>query len=159
MFKLKQGNDCGPKSLPLSGKQPTKIAQHKRDCLTTEEAKVVYECLRQDQTISPIHFSPEIPKIHVLREAAYNKMEAMLEEYGPLNPYEHMLTNPQQDIPSKTPEFEDFYNMYGGNPEQINTHNMEEWSILSTEIHYTHRRPQGTGKLLIMQGPKDVLEK
>ena len=83
----------------------------------------------------------------------------MLEEYGPLNPYEHMLTNPQQEIPSKTPEFEDFYNMHGGNPEQMNTHNMEEWSILSTEIHYTHRRPQGTGKLLIIQGPKEALEK
>ena len=36
---------------------------------------------------------------------------------------------------------------------------MKDWSIISTEIHYTHRIPQGTGNLLIMQGPKNALEK
>ena len=58
-------------------------------CLTTEEAKAVYECLNQDQVVSPIHFNKELPKLHSIREAAYAKLEHILEEEGPLNPYEH----------------------------------------------------------------------
>ena len=75
MFKLRQGDDCSPKSLPLTGRKPTTIPQHNKECLTTEEAKVIYECLRLDQTVSPIHFSNDFPKLHVVREAAYMKLE------------------------------------------------------------------------------------
>ena len=57
-------------------------------CLTTEEAKAVYECLNQDQVVSPIHFDKDLPKLHSIREAAYAKLEHILEEEGPLNPYE-----------------------------------------------------------------------
>ena len=140
MFKLRQGDDCSPKSLPLNGRKPTKIPQHNKECLTTEEAKVIYECLRLDQTVSPIHFSNDFPKLHVVREAAYMKLDNMLEEHGPLNPYEHMLLNPQHELPTKTPVLEDFYGMNETEFGQINTHGMEDWSIMSTEIHYTYRR-------------------
>ena len=64
----------------------------------------------------------------------------MLEEHGPLNPYEHMLLNPQHELPTKTPVLEDFYSMNETKFRQKNTHGMEDWSILNTEIHYTHRR-------------------
>ena len=159
MFKLRQGNDESPKSLPLSGSQPTRIPQHKRECLTTEEAKVIYDCLRLDQTISSLHFNNDFPKLHVTREAAYMRLENILEEHGPLNPYEHMLLNPQHELPTKSPVLEDFYDMTGSGPRKPNTHHMEDWSILSTEIHYTHRRKQGTNNLLIMGGPQEALEK
>ena len=159
MFKLRQGDDCSPKSLPLTGIKPTKIPQHNKECLTTEEAKVIYECLRLDQTVSPIHFSNDFPKLHVAREAAYMKLDNMLEEHGPLNPYEHMLLNPQHELPTKAPVLEDFYSLNDTEFRQINTHGMEDWSILSTEMHYTHRRLQGTGNLLMMEGPQQVLEK
>ena len=69
--------------LPPSGRPPTKIAQHDKVCLTTEEAKAVYECLNQDQTVSPIHFDKDLPELHSIREAAYAKLENILEEEGP----------------------------------------------------------------------------
>ena len=62
LFKLNQGDDCGTKSLPLTGRQPTKISQHTKECLTTEEAKVIYDCLNQNQIVSPIQFNIELPQ-------------------------------------------------------------------------------------------------
>ena len=68
--------------MPQSGRPPTKIAQHDKVCLTTEGAKAVYESLNQDQTVSPIHFDKDLPKLHSIREAAYAKLENILEEEG-----------------------------------------------------------------------------
>ena len=87
------------------------------------------------------------------------KLDNMLEEHGPINPYEHLLLSPQQELPTKTPVILDFYGMNEAEFKQINTHGMENWSMLSTEIHYTHRRLQGTGNLLMMQEPIKALEK
>ena len=92
--------------------------------------------LNQDQTVSPIHFDKE-PMLHSIREAAYAKLENILEEEGPLNPYEHALLNPYNQLPTKTPEIEDFYEMYG--PKTPHTQN-KGLSILSTEIHYAHQK-------------------
>ena len=61
--------------MPPVGRPPTKISQHNKVCLTTEEAKAVYECLNQDQIVSPIHFDKDLPKLHSIREAAYAKLE------------------------------------------------------------------------------------
>ena len=88
-------------------------------CLTTEEAKAVYECLNQDQVVSPIHFDKDLPKVHSIREAAYAKLEHILEEEGPLNPYEHALLHPYHELPTETPEIEDFYDMYGQGPKPL----------------------------------------
>ena len=90
--------------MPPSGRPPAKLTQHDKVCLTTEEAKAVYECLNQDQTVSPIHFDKDLPKLHSVREGAYAKLENILEEEGPLNPYEHALLNPYNELPTKTPE-------------------------------------------------------
>ena len=127
-------------------------------CLTTEEAKAVYECLNQDQTVSPIHFDKDLPKLHSIREEAYAKLENILEEEGPLNPYEHALLNPYNELPTKTPEIEDFYDMYGKGPKTPNTQNMEDWSILSTEIHYAHQKSTGTNNLLVLGGQEKLLK-
>ena len=125
-------------------------------CLTTEEAKAVYECLYQDQIVSPIHFDQDLPKLHSIREAAYAKLELILEEEGPLNPYEHVLLHPYHELPTKTPEIEDFYDMYGQGPKTPNTQNMEDWSMLSTEIHCAHQKSTGTNNLLVL-GRQDKL--
>ena len=93
-------------------------------CLTTEEAKAVYECLNQDQVVSPIHFDKDLPKLHSIREAAYARLEHILEEEGPLNPYEHALLHPNHELPTKTTEIEDFYDMYGQGPKTPNTQNI-----------------------------------
>ena len=91
-----------------AGRPPTKISQHNKVCLTTEEAKAVYECLNQDQVVSPIHFDKDLPKLHSIREVAYAKLEHILEEEGPLNPYEQALLHPYHELPTKEltePEF------------------------------------------------------
>ena len=127
-------------------------------CLTTEEAKAVYECLNQDQVVSPIHFDKDLPKLHSIREAAYAKLEHILEEEGPLNPYEHALLHPNHEFPTKSPEIEDFYDMYSQGPKTPNTQNIEDWSILSTEIHYAHQKSTGTNNLLVLGGQEKLLQ-
>ena len=52
-------------------------------CLTTEEAKAIYECLNEEQVVSLIHFDKDLPKLHAIREAAYAILEHILEEEGP----------------------------------------------------------------------------
>ena len=144
--------------MPPAGRPPTKISQHNKVCLTTEEAKAVYECLNQDQVVSPIHFDKDLPKLHPIREAAYAKLEHILKEEGPLNPYEHALLHPYHEHPTKTLEIEDFYDMSGQGPKTPNTQNMEDWSILSTEIHYAHQKSVGTNNLLVLGGQEKLLQ-
>ena len=57
---------AAPNHYPSLGKQSTKIAQHIKECLTTEETKVVYECLNQDQVVSPLHFNTDLPRLYML---------------------------------------------------------------------------------------------
>ena len=144
--------------MPPTGRPPTRIPQHKKECLTTEEAKAVYECLNHDQVVSPIHFSKDLPKLHSIREAAYAKLDKLLEEKGPLNPYEFALLNPHEEFPTKDPVFEDFYDMSTMGRRTPNTQNMEDWSILSTEIHYAHQKSSGSNNLLVMEGEGKLLE-
>ena len=126
--------------------------------MTTEEAKAVYECLNHDQTVSPVHFTENLLKLHSSREAAYAKLDKMLEEKGPLNPYEFALLNPHGEFPTKDPEFEDFYDMGATERSTPNTQNMEDWSILSTEIHYANQKSSGSNNLLVMEGEGKLLE-
>ena len=63
----------------------------------------MYECLNHDQTVSPIHFTDKLLKLHSDREAAYAKLDKILEEKGPLNPYEFALLNPHKKFPHKRP--------------------------------------------------------
>ena len=72
---------------------------------------MVYECLNQDQVVSPLHFDTDLPRLYAMREAAYKELEKMLEEEGPLNPYEYLLMKPQEELPSSVTELEDYYNM------------------------------------------------
>ena len=83
--------------------------------------------------------------------------EEAKEEKGPLNPYEYALLNPHNELPTKTPELEDFYDMNCQGSKTPNTQNMEDWSILSTEIHYAHQRSTGTNNLLVMEGQENLL--
>ena len=126
--------------------------------MTTEEAKAVYECLNHDQTVSPIHFTDKLLKLHSDREAAYAKLDKILEEKGPLNPYEFALLNPHKDFPTKDPILEDFYDMGASGRNAPNTQHMEDWSILSTEFPYAHQKSSGSNNLLVMEGEGKLLE-
>ena len=124
--------------------------------MTTEEAKVIYECLNQNQIVSPIHFNIELPRLYSIKETAYNRLEELLEKEGPLNPYEYMLMNPQSKLPTNDPELEDFYDMSNIGSQEVNTQHMEDWSILSTELHYTHQKSTENENLLVLEGQDKI---
>ena len=132
-----KGSDCNPKSLPIHGKQFRKIPHSERKCLTHEEAQTVYDSLEADQVVSPIHFNKEITKTPNLRKLAYQKLEEILEEEGSVNPYQIMFMGPDEHIKNKDPFLHiDIYQPGPTSLNCMNTQNMENWSVLSTEMHY-----------------------
>ena len=144
--------------MPSIRKKTTRIPHHNQECLTEEEAEIIYECLEKDQTVNPIHLSPQIEKSKPLRKIAFSKLEEILEEEGPLNPYEYMLLNPTEAPPVPPRKTEDFY--YLSNKMETkhpNIQNMEDWSILSTEIHYACQKPEQGKSLMVMNGLEKML--
>ena len=150
IFKLIQGSDCNPKSLPISGEKIRKIPHSQRKCLTQEEAQTVYECLAAEQVVSPIHFNKEIAKAPNFKKLAYQKLEEILEEEGSVNPYQLMILSPDEEDTSQDPFLHiDYYQAGPSSLNCINTQNMENWSVLSTEMHYADP-PQGHHNLMVM---------
>ena len=125
--------------------------------MTETEAQTIYECLEEDQTVSPIHFSNEIVRNRSLRKLAFIKMDEMLEEIGPQNPYEYMLLNPQESPPVPPRKTDDCYIMTNLRNKSSNTDYMEDWSILSTEIHYAHQVPENSNSLMAMNCQDKIL--
>ena len=144
--------------MPSIGRKTTRIPHYNQECLTEEEAEVIYECLEKDQTVSPIHFNPLIKQSKPLRQRAFSKLEEMLEEEGPLNPYEYMLLNPTEVPPTPPGRTDDFYHLANVKSKYPNNQNMEDWSILSTEIHYAHQNPEQEKSLMVMSGPEKTLK-
>ena len=150
IFKLIQGSDCNPKSLPISGEKIRKIPHSQRKCLTQEEAQTVYECLAAEQVVSPIHFNKEIAKAPNFKKLVYQKLEEILQEEGSVNPYELMILSPDDEDTSQDPFLHiDYYQTGPCSLNCINTQNMENWSVLSTEMHYADS-PQGLNNLMVM---------
>ena len=126
--------------------------------MTEAEVQTIYECLEEDQIVSPIHFSNEIDRSRSLRKLAYSKMDEMLEETGPQNPYEFMMMNPNQSPPMPPRKTDDYYVMTNMRNKPSNTQDMEDWSILSTEIHYAHQNLHNGKSLMVLDGQQKILE-
>ena len=145
-----KGSDCNPKSLPIHGKHIRKIPHSERKCLTQEEAQTVYDCLEAEQVVSPIHFNKEIARTPNFKKLAYQKLEEILAEEGSVNPYQTMIMGPDECNDSKDPFLHiDIYQSGPTNQNCRNTQNMENWSVLSTEMHYADP-PQGHHNLMVM---------
>ena len=100
--------------------------------------------------VSPLHFNKDIIKTPSHRRLAYQKLEEILEQEGSVNPYQVMLLGP--DPEETTPDHLlniDMYESIGKNPGRVNTQNMEDWSVLSTEMCYADP-PQGHPNLMVM---------
>ena len=81
---------------------------------------------------------------------AYQKLEEILEEEGSVNPYQRMILSPDEEETSRDPFLHiDFYQTGPSSLNCINTQIMENWSVLSTEMHYSDP-PQGHHNLLVM---------
>ena len=118
--------------------------------MSPEEAQTVYDCLEAEQVVSPIHFNKEIARAPNLRKLAYQKLEEILEEEGSVNPYQIMFMGPDEHVENKDPFLHiDMYQQGLTSLNFINTQNMENWSVLSTEMHYADP-PQGHHNLMAM---------
>ena len=134
-----------------------RIPHNKTICLTQEEAQTIYECLEADQVVSPIHFNKEIIKAPTFRRLAYQKLEELLEEEGSINPYEMMLLNPMEEMPPDPFLNIDHYHPSLNSLGKVNNQNMENWSVLSTVMHYTDP-PQGHHSLMVMDCKTSILD-
>ena len=68
---------------------------------------------------------------------AARKLEEILEQEGSVNPYQVMLLGPDPEETTPDHLFNiDMYESIGKNPGRVNTQNMEDWSVLSTEMCY-----------------------
>ena len=143
--------------MPISGEKIRKIPHSQRKCLTQEEAQTVYECLAAEQVVSPIHFNKEIAKSPNFKKLAYQKLEEILEEEGSVNPYQMMILISDDEDTFQDPFLHiDFYQTEPSSLNCINTQNMENWSVLSTEMHYANP-PQGHHNLLVMDCKTSLL--
>ena len=57
--------------------------------------------LNQDQVVSPIHFDKDLPKLHSIREAAYAKLEHILEKKAPSIPMNMLCCTQTMNSPLK----------------------------------------------------------
>ena len=110
----------------------------------------MYDCLEAEQVVSRIHFNKEIARGPNFRKLAYQKLEEILVEEGSINPYQRMILGPDEDDHFKDPFLHiDFYQPGPTSQNCMNTQNMENWSVLSTEMHYADP-PQGHHNLMVM---------
>ena len=100
--------------------------------------------------VSPLHFNKDIIRTPSHRRLAYQKPEEILEQEGSVNPYQVMLLGPDQEETTPDHLFNiDMYESNNNNPGRVNTQNMEDWSVLSTEMCYADP-PQGHPNLMVM---------
>ena len=119
--------------------------------MTQEEAQTVYECLAAEQVVSPIPFNKEIAKAPNFKKLAYQKLEVILEEEVSVNPYQMIILGPDEDENCKDPYLHiDIYQLGPSTLNCINTQNMENWSVLSTAMHYADP-PQGHHNLMVIR--------
>ena len=116
----------------------------------------MYECLEADQVVSPIHFNKEIMKNPSPRKLAYRRLEEILEEEGSINPYQIMLLGLEEEKPPDPFLNMDFYHPCNHGSANNNTQNMEDWSVLSTEMHYNDP-PQGHHSLMVLDCKTSLL--
>ena len=125
--------------------------------MTQEEAHTVYDCLTAEQVESPIHFNKEIVKAPNIRKLTYQKLKEILEEEGSINPYELMILSPEEETSTDPFLHMDFYDIGPSSQSCMNTQNMEDWSGLSTEMHYTDP-PHGHHNLMDMDCKTTLLQ-
>ena len=100
--------------------------------------------------VSPLHFNKDIIRTPSHRRLAYQKLEEILEQEGSVNPYQVMLLGPDPEETTPDHLFNiDMYESNQNNPGRVNTQNMEDWSVLSTEMCYADP-PQGHPNLMVM---------
>ena len=107
--------------------------------------------------VSPLHFSPKLiePKIR----PEYARLDQLLEESGPVNPYECAMFQQPQELS----EEEEWLDSLDGRHdcmmvEGANMMNMTDWSIISTQVHYSCHPSSTLPDLMVLSSPEKSLE-
>ena len=124
---------------------PIKVPNYNSFCITHFEAEKIYKCVESDQIVSPLVFHKDFqPPIESVRPE-YQLLEEFLDNGNPIpNPYEEFLMNQikvQEEKPKKV-------DPYFPNSKEINTHEMSEWSVLNTKMHYVQHPRQAENSLV-----------
>ena len=124
---------------------PIKVPSYNSFCITHFEAEKVYKCVESDQIVSPLVFHKDFqPPIESVRPE-YQLLEEFLDNGNPIpNPYEEFLMN-QIEVQEEKPKKVD---PYFPNSKEINTHEMSEWSVLNTKMHYVQHPRQAENSLV-----------
>ena len=139
IFKLLEGDDRGTITLPTQGCMPIKVPNYNSFCITHFEAEKVYKCIESDQIVSPLVFHKDFQSPIESVRPEYQLLEEFLDNGNPIpNPYEEFLMN-QIEVQEEKPKKVD---PYFPNSKEINTHEMSEWSVLNTKMHYVQHPRQ-----------------
>ena len=153
-FKLLEGDDTGTITLPTQGSMPIKVPNYKSFCITHFEAEKIYECLDSDNVVSPMVFNKDFQPPGEEVRPEYQLLEEFLDKGKPMeNPYEKYLFSqiePEEENPIKV-------DPYYPNSKVRNTHEMSEWSVFNTKMHYvTH--PKQSGNSLVFNKCEEKVE-
>ena len=140
-FKLLEGDDTGTITLPPQGSMPIKVPNYKSFCITHFEAEKIYECLDSDNVVSPIVFNKDFQPPGEEVRPEYQLLEEFLDKGKPMeNPYEKYLFSQIESEEENPIKVDPYY----PNSKVRNTHEMSEWSVFNTKMHYvTHPNSQG----------------
>ena len=144
--------------LPKDGVRPQLIPEHEIECLSSQQAELLYEYMTEDQAIDPIKLGlceyqaiEPVNPYHVAREDDHSIME--------VSPYEALVINdaskigaiespfdlkPQQDMittdrtPCLTPEPHTKNDQILMGPgKEINLQEVDQWSVFMENLRYT----------------------
>ena len=144
--------------LPKDGVRPQLIPEHEMECLSSPQAELLYECMKEDQAIDPVKLG--LCEYQVI-EPVDSCYEAREDDNSiiKVSPYEALVINdaskigatespfdlkPQQDVitPDPTPRHTLESHTKGdkilmGPGGEVNLQDMDQWSVFTENPRYT----------------------
>ena len=162
--------------LPKDGVRPQLIPEHEIECLSSPQAELLYEYMKEDQAIDPLKLGlseyqaiEPVNPYHAAREDEDSIME--------VSPYEALVINdaskigaiespsdlkPQQDTittdqtPHLTPEpYTKNDQILMGPGKEVNLQDMDQWSVFMEDLRYTIPKTPAPGFDIQGQGCLD----
>ena len=133
---------------------PIKVPNYKSFCITHFEAEKIYECLDSDNVVSPMVFNKDFQPPGEEVRPEYQLLEEFLDKGKPMeNPYEKYLFSQIEQEEENPIKVDPYY----PNSKVRNTHEMSEWSVFNTKMHYvTH--PTQSGSSLVFNRCEEKIE-
>ena len=157
-FKHVRGNLCSTKTLPKDGVRPQLIPEHDIECLSSPQVELLYEHMKEDQTIDPVKL--DLCEYQAIEPAhPYYLLSEDDNSIVEVSPYEALVIKdaskisaieslpnpePQQDtlatdqIPHLIPETEIRVDrILIGPGKEVNLQDMDHWLVFTEDLRYT----------------------